>query len=217
MNIKEWDGSINLNEDITETFNSVFNELVETGVSRSPFQLARFVIQYHGSLKDGAGPIMRQQALREIEGCMEGILRTRINLKRLNREIEVLSEERPKDFDLDILEIKISIRKEILSLIKKHREYIVLKEILRQLPKYTWKEFQETEPKRWANRLMRQCNEHKEALLCGLDRGDIQAINQAQLPDILSEIGIIEDDLIEEHYKKLKNPIGLDEILKLDD
>lgn len=200
MNITEWDGKIDLNEDITGTLQSVFHELTETAVSRSPFQLARFVVHSHGTLKEGAGPIMRQQALREIETCMEGITRARINIERLERKNARLNQTKPEDFDLEIAENVVTIRREIISLMRKFREYRVLQAILEELPQYSWQEFNELEPKRWANRLLRQCDEYHESLIQGLDRGDYQAIKQARSKDVLPEIGFMLDEHVTERY-----------------
>ena len=214
MNIAEWDGSVDLNEDINETMQTVFKELSETAASRTPFQLARFVVQSHGTLEEGAGPIMRHQALREIENVMDGITHTRLNLERLERKNARLRQAKPEDFDLDIMENNLQMRREILTLTTRLREYYVLKAILDELPEYTWKEFNALEPKRWANRLLRQCDEYHEALVQGLDRGDYQAIKQARSKDVLQEIGFMLDEHVRERYENQvegKPPIQIGE------
>lgn len=213
MNINEWDGSVDLNENIEKTLKEVYDELIETAVSRSPFQLARFVIQSHGTLEEGAGPIMRQQCLREIEICMEGIQQSRINVERLNRKEIRLKNKKEEDYDLDLAELTLAMRREILRLIKKLREYYVLKAILEELPKYSWKEFQKLEPERWTHRLLRQCDEHFGSLVHGLDRGDIQALKQGKSKDVLEEIGYITDDLIDKRLE-WKNKKGITETNK---
>jgi len=203
MNIKDWDGRVDLNESIDETARGVFTELMETAVSRSPFQLARFVVHSHGRLEEGAGPIMRQQALREIETCLEGIARIRIEIERAKRDIARLDERKPPDFDLDIMEKQIILRRGTVSLVKKLREYYTLKAILDELPRYTWQEFNELEPKRWANRLLRQCGEYHESLVQGLDRGDLTALKQGMSDDVLPDIGKITDELMRERFDRL--------------
>jgi len=122
MEVSKWDGRVNLDEDISQTRNEVWDETLDTAVSRSPFQLARFVVHSHGTLEEGAGPIMRQQALREIETCMEGIVRCRIEIERAERKIKRLRIAEPEDFDLDLQEQQLVIRKNTISLTKKLRE-----------------------------------------------------------------------------------------------
>jgi len=204
--IQDWDGSVDPNEDITKTYGEVFHELMEVAMSRSPFQIARYVIQSHGGFDEGAGPIMRQQCLREIEGCMEGISRCRINLARLRREKSRLhrtSRETNPDADLDIAENEIQQRREIITLIRKLREFRVFKAILQELPRYSWKEIQEHEPKRWANRLLRQCDEYHQSLVQGLDRGDLLSMKQAMSNDVLPEVGKVTEELMRERFDRL--------------
>jgi len=193
VNISEWDGTVDPNIDISGTLAQVTREMLETSVSRTPFQLAHFVIHYHGGIDDGAGPIMRQQALTEINNIMTSIMTTRIELERKHRQAARLRDKKPEDYDLDLALLEIQTRKEWITLHRKLREYIVLVEILDQLPTYTWQEFQAEEPRRWANRLLRQCDEYHEALVRGLDRGDVQAIHQGQTCDVLPEIGQLPD------------------------
>lgn len=204
MKIKGWDGKVNLDEDLVVTSQKVYEELSNVAVGRTPFQLVHFVVQSHGSIEEGAGPIMRLQALTEMENCINGIIMSKINLERLKRKDERLKSSNEQDSDLDIAENLLHIRTETLRLTKKLREYYVLQAILDELPEYTWEDFQNMEPKRWTNRLFRQCDEYHKAYIEGLDRGDIQAIKQGICRDVLDEVGNISEELVNERYSKLE-------------
>lgn len=199
--METWEGEIDTEEDFTDLSCSVYGELSELSCGRTPFQLVHFVVGAHGTIEEGAGPAMRLSALTELNNDLNVVERDKIRLERCKRKRKLLMASDDPDADLDIMECNIEIKETELHMRRRLYEIKVLRAILDKLPKYTWKEMQELEPKRWTHRLLRQSEEYHQALKSGLPQGEVMSMAQAQNDEILLGVGKMTKDLVDDRIK----------------
>lgn len=131
--------------------NDLFESFKEYQMSRTPYQLERFVIKEHHT------PEMQfVQLCRELESLYYTLMELRLNIKKGELEINIL---RSNNNEISFIEAEIKelhLSRSKLQLIGLEREAKVLLELYDNMPKFTRDEIDRSQEGYWQERILRE-------------------------------------------------------------
>ncbi|MEA3391383.1 MAG: hypothetical protein U9Q91_00230 [Candidatus Marinimicrobia bacterium] len=173
-----------------DLYSQIEKDLQEFAQGATDFQIEVFIA-------NGEGPIDRfpvhayRHLLAQVRPLISEMRRVLIDKERTTRKIDRMKEERPQDWDLDILELEYKLKDIDIDLKGKWSTYQTYEKLLGHIREkygpFTHKDLQKQEAKYWAYRLSKQMFDSKQGAISGLGSGNLNSLRMAFQGSILPD------------------------------
>ena len=175
-----------MREDIKKSF-------VECQMSRTPYQLERFVVGQHDTAE-----MQFVQVCREIEGLYYALKHLEINIKKSKIEIERFRKSEDELEQLQADDMELGLERTMLVATGTKQEFDYLIEMYDQMPHFSREQIDSSQPSYWQSRLGRQASYQVSA--GGVNWSHLEALDQVGLLQLNSQsneqmIGVAEQTI----------------------